>query len=125
MVDVVFDIGRVLVALQPERLLALLREHGASVQTLEEVTGRIDLAAHAAGRERGRGGDRPAVWGSVAERFCCDSPFWGQSEHGRDVVGCGAQCRCNCIHLQGGQMADVLGWLSFGASADVWISGLG
>lgn len=50
MVDVVFDIGRVLVALQPERLLALLREHGASVQTLEEVTGRIDLAEHETGR---------------------------------------------------------------------------
>lgn len=53
MVDVVFDIGRVLVALQPERLLALLREHGASVRTLEEVTGRIDLTAHETGRLEG------------------------------------------------------------------------
>jgi FMN phosphatase YigB (HAD superfamily) len=50
MVDVVFDIGRVLVALQPERLLGVLREHGASVRTLEEVTGRIDLTAHETGR---------------------------------------------------------------------------
>lgn len=50
MVDVVFDIGRVLVALQPERLLGLLREHGAVVRTLEEVTDRIDLAAHETGR---------------------------------------------------------------------------
>lgn len=53
MVDIVFDIGRVLVALQPERLLGLLREHGASVQTLDDITGRIDLTAHETGRLRG------------------------------------------------------------------------
>lgn len=53
MVDVVFDIGRVLVALQPARLLGVLREHGASVETLEEVTGRIDLAGHETGRLEG------------------------------------------------------------------------
>lgn len=53
MVDVVFDIGRVLVALQPERLLQLLRAHGGVVSTLEEVTGRIDLAGHETGRLHG------------------------------------------------------------------------
>ncbi len=53
MVDVVFDIGRVLVALQPERLLQLLRAHGGVVSTLEDVTGRIDLAGHETGRLHG------------------------------------------------------------------------
>ena len=53
MVDVMFDIGRVLVALQPERLLDLLRTHGASVRTLEDVTSRIDLTGHETGRLSG------------------------------------------------------------------------
>ena len=53
MVDIVFDIGRVLVALQPERLLQLLRAHGGVVSTLEDVTGRIDLAGHETGRLHG------------------------------------------------------------------------
>ena len=53
MVDVVFDIGRVLVALQPDRLLGLLREHGAAVRTLEDVTSRIDLTGHETGRLSG------------------------------------------------------------------------
>ncbi len=53
MVDVVFDIGRVLVALQPERMLQLLRAHGGVVSTLEDVTGRIDLAGHETGRLHG------------------------------------------------------------------------
>ena len=53
MVDVVFDIGRVLVALQPERLLQLLRARGGVVSTLEDVTGRIDLAGHETGRLHG------------------------------------------------------------------------
>ena len=53
MVDVVFDIGRVLVALQPERLLQLLRAHGGVVRTLEDVTGRIDLTGHETGRLHG------------------------------------------------------------------------
>lgn len=50
MVDVVFDIGRVLVTLQPARLLHLLQAHGADVVTLEDVTGRIDLGGHETGR---------------------------------------------------------------------------
>lgn len=36
--------------LQPARLLQLLREHGADVDTLEDVTGRIDLGGHETGR---------------------------------------------------------------------------
>lgn len=53
MVDIVFDIGRVLVALQPERLLGLLRAHGGAARTLEDVTSRIDLTGHETGRLAG------------------------------------------------------------------------
>ena len=53
MVDVVFDIGRVLVALQPERLIGLLRAHGGAARTLEDVTCRIDLTGHETGRVDG------------------------------------------------------------------------
>jgi HAD superfamily hydrolase (TIGR01509 family) len=47
---VVFDIGRVLVQLQPERLLGLLAAAGGRQQDLEAVTARIDLLAHETGR---------------------------------------------------------------------------
>jgi FMN phosphatase YigB (HAD superfamily) len=50
MQNVVFDIGWVLVHLAPQPLLMLLREHGADVQSLEDVTSRIALHAHESGR---------------------------------------------------------------------------
>lgn len=55
MQSIVFDIGWVLVHLQPRRLLALLNEHGATLDTLESVTSQIDLAAHESGRLDGAG----------------------------------------------------------------------
>ena len=53
--NVIFDIGWVLVHLAPEPLLALLRRHGAEVHRLEEVTGRIELHEHESGRLDGAG----------------------------------------------------------------------
>ncbi|MFM8516970.1 MAG: HAD-IA family hydrolase [Nevskiaceae bacterium] len=53
--NVIFDIGWVLVHLAPEPLLALLRRHGAHVSRLEEVTGRIELHEHESGRLDGAG----------------------------------------------------------------------
>jgi len=53
--NIVFDIGWVLVHLAPAPLLRLLREHGASVERLEEVTGCIDLHEHESGRLDGAG----------------------------------------------------------------------
>lgn len=55
MQSIVFDIGWVLLHLQPRRLLALLNAHGASLQTLEQVTSRIGLLAHESGRLDGPG----------------------------------------------------------------------
>ena len=53
--NVIFDIGWVLVHLAPEPLLNLLRRHGAEVSRLDEVTGRIDLHEHESGRLDGAG----------------------------------------------------------------------
>jgi HAD superfamily hydrolase (TIGR01509 family) len=53
--NVIFDIGWVLVHLAPEPLLELLRRHGAPVTRLEEVTTRIDLHEHESGRLDGAG----------------------------------------------------------------------
>ncbi|MBU3672702.1 MAG: HAD family phosphatase [Sinobacteraceae bacterium] len=53
--NVIFDIGWVLVHLAPEPLLSLLRRHGAPVSRLEEVTGRIELHEHESGRLDGAG----------------------------------------------------------------------
>ncbi|MFM2111149.1 MAG: HAD family phosphatase [Gammaproteobacteria bacterium] len=53
--NVVFDIGWVLVHLAPAPLLTLLREHGAGVERLDEVTSRIDLHEHESGRLDGAG----------------------------------------------------------------------
>ena len=53
--NVIFDIGWVLVHLAPEPLLNLLRRHGAEVSRLDEVTGRIDLHEHESGRLDGPG----------------------------------------------------------------------
>lgn len=55
MQSIVFDIGWVLVHLQARRLLALLNEHGAALETLESITSKIDLAAHESGRLDGQG----------------------------------------------------------------------
>lgn len=55
MQSIVFDIGWVLLHLQPRRLLALLNAHGASLHTLEQVTSRIGLLAHESGRLDGSG----------------------------------------------------------------------
>jgi len=53
--NVVFDIGWVLVHLAPTPLLQLLRDHGAKVDQLEQVTSRIDLHEHESGRLDGAG----------------------------------------------------------------------
>ena len=53
--NVIFDIGWVLVHLAPEPLLNLLRRHGAEVSRLYDVTGRIDLHEHESGRLDGAG----------------------------------------------------------------------
>lgn len=53
--QIVFDVGRVLVRLEPERLLGLLAAAGAPQTDLEAVTGRIDLLAHETGRLDGAG----------------------------------------------------------------------
>ncbi|MBM4215278.1 MAG: HAD family phosphatase [Gammaproteobacteria bacterium] len=53
--NVVFDIGWVLVHLAPMPLLQLLRDHGAEVDQLEQVTSRIDLHEHESGRLDGVG----------------------------------------------------------------------
>lgn len=53
--NIVFDIGWVLVHLAPAPLLTLLREHGSSVERLEDVTTRIELHEHESGRLDGAG----------------------------------------------------------------------
>jgi len=53
--NVVFDIGWVLVHLAPTWLLQLLRDHGAEVDQLKQVTSRIDLHEHESGRLDGVG----------------------------------------------------------------------
>lgn len=55
MQSIVFDIGWVLLHLQPRRLLAVLNTHGAALQTLEQVTSRIGLLDHESGRLDGAG----------------------------------------------------------------------
>lgn len=52
---VVFDIGQVLVRLQPARLFALLAEHGYQPDDLERVARRIGIAEHETGRLDGEG----------------------------------------------------------------------
>jgi len=53
--NIIFDIGWVLVHLAPQSLLALLRTHGAALETLEDVTSRIALHAHESGQLDGPG----------------------------------------------------------------------
>jgi len=48
--NIIFDIGWVLVHLAPAPLLKLLREHGAGVLRLEDITSCIDLHEHESGR---------------------------------------------------------------------------
>ena len=53
--NIVFDIGWVLVRLAPTPLLRLLRDYGAELDQLEQVTSRIDLHEHESGRLDGAG----------------------------------------------------------------------